>query len=82
MSGFGGVGWISKIGAVVQEGDGMDQTRCDSPEGFHDFAKALVKKLIWHHHFEWDEHRYEDAVQELLLAGWQRQAASAKATAF
>ena len=49
----------------------MDGTKGDSPEDFHDFAKALVKKLIWRHRLRWDEHRIEDAVQELFLAGWR-----------
>lgn len=49
----------------------MDETKRDSPEDFYDFAKALVKTLIWRHHLEWDEPRIEDAIQELFLAGWQ-----------
>jgi len=49
----------------------MDETKRDSPDDLHEFAKALVGKLIRRHQLEWDEHRYEDAVQELFLAGWQ-----------
>jgi RNA polymerase sigma factor (sigma-70 family) len=56
---------------MVQEGDGMDETKRDSPEDLHDFANALVKKMIRSKGLDWDEHRIEDAVQELFLAGWQ-----------
>ena len=49
----------------------MDETKRDLPEDLHDFAKALLGRLIRRHKLEWDEHRYEDAVQELFLAGWQ-----------
>lgn len=43
----------------------------DSPEDLFDFAQALVRKLKRRHQLEWDEHRAEDAVQDLFLAGWQ-----------
>ncbi len=43
----------------------------DSPEDLYDFAQALVRKLKWRHHLKWDEHRLEDAAQDLFLAGWQ-----------
>lgn len=62
MSVDGGVKWMSRMGAMAQEGDRMDETKRDSPEDLHEFAKALVGELIRRHQLEWDEHRYEDGV--------------------
>ena len=44
----------------------------EMPDDLHLFAEALVKKLIAAKRPpSWDEHRTEDAIQELFLAGWQ-----------
>ncbi len=43
----------------------------DSPDDLYPFAQALVRKLIRRHQLTWDEHRKEDAAQDLFLAGWQ-----------
>ncbi|QDU76899.1 RNA polymerase sigma factor [Bremerella volcania] len=44
----------------------------DTPDDLHPFAEALVKKLIAAKRpHGWDDHRTEDAIQELFLAGWQ-----------
>lgn len=43
----------------------------DSPEDLFNFAQALVRKLKMRRQLNWDEHRMEDAAQDLFLAGWQ-----------
>lgn len=43
----------------------------DSPEDLFKFAQALVRKLKRRRQLNWDEHRMEDAAQDLFLAGWQ-----------
>ena len=43
----------------------------DRPEDLYPFAEALVRKLKVRHQLQWSEHRMEDAIQDLFLAGWQ-----------
>lgn len=43
----------------------------DRPEDLYPFAEALVRKLKARHQLQWSEHRMEDAIQDLFLAGWQ-----------
>jgi hypothetical protein len=40
----------------------------DTPDDLYPFAEALVRKM---NPPGWDEHRKEDAIQELYLAGWK-----------
>ncbi len=43
----------------------------DTPEDLYPFAQALVISLVKKKQLRWDEHRVEDAIQDLFLAGWQ-----------
>lgn len=43
----------------------------DSPEDLFNFAQALVWTLKRRHQRNWNEHRMEDAAQDLFLAGFQ-----------
>lgn len=40
----------------------------DTPDDLYPFAEALVRKM---NPPGWDEHRKEDAIQELFLEGWK-----------
>ena len=43
----------------------------DSPDDLYPFAQMLVKQLLKQYRLRWNEHKLEDAVQDLFLAGWQ-----------
>lgn len=43
----------------------------DTPDDLYPFAQMLVKELKRKYQLRWNEHRMEDAEQDLFLAGWQ-----------
>lgn len=43
----------------------------DTPDDLYPFAQMLVRELKRKYQLRWNEHRMEDAEQDLFLAGWQ-----------
>lgn len=48
----------------------MNEER-DTLDDLYPFAHVLVKQLLKRYRLRWNEHRVEDAVHDLFLAGWQ-----------
>jgi len=42
-----------------------------TPDDLYSFAEALVRQLVGKKRLPWNEHRIEDEIQTLFLAGWQ-----------